>query len=91
MNSSEESQSIWTAMGEFFQEIALIERRWVRVDSCSNNTFTPKGGTPEIPHPVPALSDILGVHATTANDYLVAAGLLVAHLYHGTLAPNRKA
>ena len=91
MNLSEESQSIRTALGEFFQEVAFIERRWVRLDSCTNTTFTPKGGTPEIPHPVPALSDILGVHARVANDYLVAAGLLVAQRSHGTLCPNKKA
>jgi hypothetical protein len=39
---------------------------------------------------VPAISDILGVRSTTANDYLIACGLLMLHPTHGTVGPHRK-
>ena len=85
MNLSEESQSIRNSLGEFLQDIDFIDRRWVRLDSCFNSTFTPSGETQEIPCPVPAISDILGVRSTTANDYLIACGLLMLHPTHEQL------
>ena len=83
MSLCEESRlTIWNAIGEFLADIAFIDQRWIRLDSCSNNTFTPKGGTQEIPYPIPSIADLLGVDPTTANEYLVAAGLLVPHRVH---------
>jgi hypothetical protein len=57
-----------------------------------NDTYTPPGaGAQEIPCPIPAISDILGVRSTMANSYLVACGLLVLNPTHQTLSPNKQA
>ena len=36
---SEESKAVRRGLGEFLQELAFVDRRWIRIDSCSNNTF----------------------------------------------------
>jgi hypothetical protein len=30
-------------LGEFLRSLLYIDRRWVRLDSCSNNTVLPNG------------------------------------------------
>jgi hypothetical protein len=93
---SEESLSIRAALGVFLQEIAFVDRRWIRIDSCSNRTFhkpaKPGGGTngetKEVDCPLESFSDLLGINAEKANEYLYAANLMELNNRHKTLGPN---
>jgi hypothetical protein len=61
---SEESQAIRRNVGEFLQELSFVNRRWIRIDSCSNNTFnkpTTAGETKEVDCPIEPFSDLLGI------------------------------
>jgi hypothetical protein len=40
---SEQSWVIRNDLGEFIRSLLYIDRRWVRLDSCSNNTVLPDG------------------------------------------------
>jgi hypothetical protein len=60
--ASEESQAIRRGVGEFLQELSFVDRRWIRIDSCSNNTFnkpTTAGKTKEVDCPLESFSDLL--------------------------------
>jgi hypothetical protein len=93
MNLSEESRNIRDALGEFLNELAFVGRRWIRIDSCSNNTFQKPvagGETKEFECPLESLSDLLGISANKANEYLCAAKLLVPHnKYPKTMGINK--
>jgi hypothetical protein len=47
MKLSEESY-----LGEFLQELVYIDRRWIRLESCSNNAFLPHGAKEEVDCPI---------------------------------------
>jgi hypothetical protein len=71
MNLSEEAQSIRRGIVEFLQELASVDRRWIRIDSRSNNTFdqpTTDGKTNAVDFPVESFSDLLGISANKANE-----------------------
>jgi hypothetical protein len=71
MNLSEEAQSIRRGIGEFLQELASVDRRCIRIDSRSNNTFdqpTTDGKTKAVDFPVESFSDLLGISANKANE-----------------------
>ena len=88
---SQESSEIRTGLGEFLQQLVYVDRRWIRIDSCNNNTIIPQGGTEEINCPIRAFSDVLGISAKRANDYLRAAKLLEPHPVHkDSMGLNRK-
>jgi hypothetical protein len=36
---SEELMAIRHGLGEFLQELAFVDRPWIQIDSCSNNTL----------------------------------------------------
>jgi hypothetical protein len=78
----DESHAPWVIrnfLGEFLQQLAFVDRRWIHVDSCTNNCFIPKGKIEEIKCPIDSFCDILGVSAKWANDYLCAIKLLTPH------------
>jgi hypothetical protein len=75
-------------LGEFLRSLLFIDRRWVRLDSCSNNTVLPDGAKEGINSPIEAFCDLLGVSARKANDYLHAANLMKKHNVHKTFGPN---
>ena len=90
---SEEAQSIRRGLGEFLHEIAFVDRRWIRIDSCSNNTFdkpVTAGGTEEADCPLESFCDLLGISANKANEYLYEAKLLETHKVHKTIGINKK-
>jgi hypothetical protein len=90
---SEESQAIRRNVGEFLQELSFVNRRWIRIDSCSNNTFnkpTTAGETKEVDCPIEPFSDLLGITAEKANEFLCAAKLMERDRRHNTLSPNKK-
>jgi hypothetical protein len=90
---SEESQAIRRNVGQFLKEISFVNRRWIRIDSCSNNTFnkpTAAGETKEVDCPIEPFSDLLGITAEKANEFLCAAKLMERHRVHKTLGPNKK-
>jgi hypothetical protein len=73
---SEESKAVRRGLAEFIQEIACVDRRWIRIDSCSNNTFNKRdtaGETKEVDCPLESFCDLLGMSANKANEYLCAA------------------
>jgi hypothetical protein len=96
MNLSEEAQSIRRGIGEFLQELAFVDRRWIRIDSCSNNTFDKPGsagsagGTKEVDCPLESFCDLLGISANKANEYLCEAKLLETHNVHKTIGINKR-
>jgi hypothetical protein len=92
MNLSEEAQSIRRGIGEFLQELASVDRRWIRIDSRSNNTFdqpTTDGKTNEVDCPVESFSDLLGISANKANEFLCEAKLIEKHNRHKTMCINK--
>jgi hypothetical protein len=79
---SEESNAVYRGLGEFLQELACVDRRWIRIDSCINKTFMKRddgGETNEVDCPLESFHDIFGVSATKANEYLCAAKLMQPH------------
>jgi hypothetical protein len=89
--ASEESQAIRRCLGEFLQELSFVDRRWIRIDSCSNNTFnkpTTAGKSKEVDCPLEPFSDLLGITAEKANEFLCAAKLMVRHKVSKVLGPN---
>ena len=87
---SEESLAIRRGLGEFLQELAFVDRRWIRIDSLSNNTFNKSaagGETKEVDCPLESFRDLMGVSAKKSNDYLHAAKLIKAHRRHKTIGP----
>jgi hypothetical protein len=87
---SEESRAIRHSLGVFLQELAcFVDRRWIRIDSCSNDTFLPKGKTEEVDCPLESFCDLLGVSAKKANEYLCAAKLLKRCNRYDTVSRNR--
>jgi hypothetical protein len=93
MNLSEEAQSIRRGLGEFLQELSFVDRRWIRIDSCSNNTFnrpTTAGKTKEVDCPLESFSDLLGITAEKANEFLLAAKLMERHKVHKTIGINKR-
>jgi plasmid maintenance system antidote protein VapI len=89
MKLSEQASVIRSDLGEFLRELAFIDRRWIRVNSCSNNTFLPHEATEKVDCPIDAFCDLLGVSAKKANEYLCAAKLLETHKLNKTLGPSR--
>jgi hypothetical protein len=90
--ASEESQAIRRGVGEFLQELSFVDRRWIRIDSCSNNTFnkpTIAGKTKEVDCPLESFSDLLGITAEKANEFLCAAKLMERHKVKKTLGTNK--
>jgi hypothetical protein len=57
---SEQSWVIRNDLGEFIRSLLYIDRRWVRLDSCSNNTVLPDGAKEGINCPIEAFCDLLG-------------------------------
>jgi hypothetical protein len=89
---SEESLVIRQGLGEFLQELAFVDRRWIRIDSCANKTFKKPitgGETKEVDCPLESFSDLLGISANKAHEYLCAAKLMVQNNYHKTFGPNK--
>jgi hypothetical protein len=79
MDAMDDSQAPWVirnCLGEFFQQLAFVDRHWIRVNSCANNWFLPKGKQEPIKCPIDPFCDLLGVSAKRANDYLCAIKLL---------------
>ena len=77
MSSDQAAWAIRQALGEFLCELAFIDRRWIRLDSCSNKTCVHPTTKKEVACPIKPFSDLLGVSENKANDYLRAAKLLV--------------
>jgi hypothetical protein len=73
MKVSEESSVVRNDLGELLRELSFIDRRWIRVDSCSNNTFLPHEDEEEVDYFVGAFCDILGVSGKKANGYYLSA------------------
>jgi hypothetical protein len=93
MGLSKESWAIRRGLGEFLKELAFVDRRWIRIDSCSNNTFNKPdtgGETKEVDCPLESFCDLLGISANKANEYLCAAKLMESHKRHKTLCPNKR-
>jgi hypothetical protein len=93
MTLSEESEAVRRGLGEFLQELAFVDRRWIRIDSCSNNTFNKPdigGETKEVDCPLESFCNLLGISANKANEYLCAAKLLEPHKVHKTMCPNKR-
>ena len=92
-----ESWDIRDALGDLFHELAFADRRWIRLDSCLNDSFkAPQSMGDEVNCPVTvecpleSFSNILGVSKTKANDYLCAANLLEPHKFrNNVLTANR--
>jgi hypothetical protein len=90
MSLIEESWDVRHGIATFLQQLAFVDRRWVRIDSCANNTFLPQGSTEEVDCPLECFSDLLGVSRRKANDFLCAAKLLVPHRrFKQSLGPNK--
>jgi hypothetical protein len=91
MKLSEESWAIRHGLGVFLQELAcFVDRRWIRIDSCANDAFVPKGETEEVNCPLESFCDLLGVSVKKANEYLCAVKLLQLHNKHKTMGCNSK-
>jgi hypothetical protein len=82
---NQQSRVIRNHLGEFLKELAFVDRRWIRLDSCFNDVFVPKGKTEEVDCPLESLCDLLGVSAEKANDYLCAAKLMTLHNKYKTM------
>jgi len=54
MNLSQESWSIRSALGAFLQELAFVDQRWIRLDSCKDKTVKQPGGDKEVDSPIEA-------------------------------------
>jgi hypothetical protein len=90
LNQQSLNQQSWVLrnhLGEFLKELASVDRRWIRIDSCSNDACFPNGGTEEFAFPLESFCDLLGVSAEKANDYLCAAKLMKSHCLHKTMGP----
>jgi hypothetical protein len=88
MKLSQQSWVIRNDLGEFLQELAFVDRRWIRLDSCSNNTCLHNGDIEEVASPLESFCDLLGVSAKKANDYLRAANLMKPNNRFKTLGPD---
>ncbi len=90
---SKESEAIREGLGAFLNELAFVNRRWIRIDDCSNNNFKKPDTTGKIVDvdcPLESFSVLLGVSAKKTNEYLCAAKLMMTNNKYQTLGPNLK-
>jgi hypothetical protein len=88
MNLSSEALEIWSALGEFFSEVASVDRRWLSLVSSSNNTVVKD--REEVASPLGLFATFMGIKAARADQFLHVAGMLKVHLL-GALGANRLA